>query len=74
MKFKTFISKVARYLIFFLLQPILGTLLFLLFSTGFLYFFFTYLLQLVKKEWQVEVKLKVPFTDYELLLRVPEKK
>ncbi|WP_163328782.1 hypothetical protein GFV12_03050 [Desulfurobacterium thermolithotrophum] len=74
MKFKTFISKVARYLIFFLLQPILGTLLFLLFSTGFLYFCFTYLLQLVKKEWQVEVKLEIPFTDYELLLRVPEKK
>jgi len=28
----------------------------------------------VKKEWQVEAKLKVPFTNYELLLKVPEKK
>ena len=74
MRLKTFILKTARYLIFLLLQPVLGVLLFLLFFTGLLYFFFTYLLQLVKKEWQVEAKLKVPFTNYELLLKVPEKK
>ena len=74
MKLKIFTLKTARYLIFLLLQPVLGVLLFLLFSTGFLYFFFTYLLQLVKKEWQVEAKLKVPFANYELFLKVPEKK
>ena len=69
MRLKTFILKTAQYLIFLLLQPVLGVLIFLLFFTGLLYFFFTY-----KKEWQVEAKLKVPFTNYELLLKVPEKK
>jgi len=74
MKLKTFTLKTARYLIFLLLQPILGALLSFLFVTAFLYFLFVYLLQLVKKEWQAEVKLKVPITNYELLLRIPEKK